>query len=168
MKTLPLDEKVEGVLPFLQAEGLVARADLDAETRPRIEAVILALGDRLKVFSDILKLGRYFFTETLTYDPDAVKKRLRKEGVPAMLARARRRCSPRSSRTTWRPWRRPIHDYAESNGLEDGRRRQPAPRGDDRAGGRPGPLRLPGDPRPRDLPRPDRGDAGDARRGAPA
>ena len=40
----------------------------------RIEAVIIALGDRLKVFSDILKLGRYFFSEGIAYDPDAVKK----------------------------------------------------------------------------------------------
>ena len=31
--------------------------------------VVEALGDRLKVFSDILTLGRYFFTETLTLDP---------------------------------------------------------------------------------------------------
>jgi len=37
------------------------------------------------VFSDILTLGRYFFTEGITFDPDAVKKRLRKEGVPALL-----------------------------------------------------------------------------------
>ena len=48
--------------------------------------MITALGDRLKVFSDILKLGRFFFTDSLVFDPDAVKKRLRKEGVPAMLA----------------------------------------------------------------------------------
>ncbi len=52
-----------------------------AGNRERIEAVIVALGDRLKVFSDILKLGRYFFASELTYEPDAVKKRLRKEGV---------------------------------------------------------------------------------------
>ncbi|QEH38496.1 Glutamate--tRNA ligase 1 [Aquisphaera giovannonii] len=84
MKTLPIEQKVAGVLPFLRAEGLLSDPDGDAD-RGRIEAVILALGDRLKVFSDILKLGRYFFTKELTYDVDAVKKRLRKEGVPQML-----------------------------------------------------------------------------------
>ena len=41
----------------------------------------MALGDRLKVFSDILKLGRLFLHRKMTYEPDAVKKRLRKEGV---------------------------------------------------------------------------------------
>jgi nondiscriminating glutamyl-tRNA synthetase len=84
MKTLPIDRKVEGVLPFLKKENLVAEP-LDARTRKRIEQVIDALGDRLKVFADILKLGRYFFTDTLVYDPDAVKKRLRKDGVPELL-----------------------------------------------------------------------------------
>ncbi len=84
MKTLTLERKVAGVLPFLTAEGL-ASEPLSDDARNRIEAVILALGDRLKVFSDILKLGRYFFTEAPVYDADAVKKRLRKEGVPEML-----------------------------------------------------------------------------------
>ena len=84
MKTLPLDRKIAGVIPFLQREGLVPEPLADAD-RARIEAVILALGDRLKVFSDIVKLGRFFFTRELTYDPDAVKKRLRKDFVSGML-----------------------------------------------------------------------------------
>jgi nondiscriminating glutamyl-tRNA synthetase len=85
MKTLTLEQKLEGCLPFLKAEGLISEPISDA-TRARIVAVIVALGDRLKVFSDIVSLGRYFFTETLTHDPDAVKKRLRKEGVATILA----------------------------------------------------------------------------------
>ena len=84
MKALPLEAKVAGVLPYLKEEGLVDEP-LSDELRTRIEAVIIALGDRLKVFSDILKLGRYFFTADVAYDPDAVKKRLRKDGVPQLL-----------------------------------------------------------------------------------
>ena len=61
MKTLPLEQKVAGVLPFLKREGLVEEP-LAPATERRIEAVLAALGDRLKVFSDIVKLGRYFFT----------------------------------------------------------------------------------------------------------
>src|SRR5262245_53394535 len=79
MKALPLEKKIEGVLPFLQHEGLLSEPVADAD-RLKVEAVIEALGDRLKTFSDILKLGRFFFTKELTHDPDAVKKRLRKEG----------------------------------------------------------------------------------------
>ncbi|MGE3821926.1 MAG: glutamate--tRNA ligase [Isosphaeraceae bacterium] len=84
MKRQSLDEKIVGVTPYLVREGLVS-SPLDAPTKARIAAVIEALGDRLKVYSDILKLGRYFFSETLSWEPDAVKKRLRKEGVPEML-----------------------------------------------------------------------------------
>jgi nondiscriminating glutamyl-tRNA synthetase len=85
MKTLTLEQKLEGCLPFLKAEGLISDPISDG-TRARIVSVVVALGDRLKVFSDIVSLGRYFFTEALTHDPDAVKKRLRKEGVATILA----------------------------------------------------------------------------------
>ena len=85
MKTLPIERKLAGCLPFLVRDGL-ATEPIAPEIHQRIVSVIEALGDRLKVFSDILSLGRYFFTETLTHDPDAVKKRLRKEGVPTLLA----------------------------------------------------------------------------------
>ncbi len=84
MKTLSIDEKVDGSLPFLVKEGLVTEPISDA-THSRIAAVIRALGDRLKVFADVVKLGKYFFTDTVAYDPDAVKKRLKKDGVPGLL-----------------------------------------------------------------------------------
>src|SRR5262249_51841706 len=50
MKTVPLERKVQGVLPFLKGEGLVAEPPSDGD-RARIVRVIEALGDRLKVFS---------------------------------------------------------------------------------------------------------------------
>jgi glutamyl-tRNA synthetase len=118
MKTLPLESKVEGVLPFLEREGLVSRP-LDEDTRARIEAVILALGDRLKVFSDILKLGRYFFTEAPSYDPGALKKWLRKEGtadllgqLDAMLAAVEPFDVPTLDQS--------VHAFAESHGKKMG------------------------------------------------
>jgi glutamyl-tRNA synthetase len=118
MKELPLDRKVSGVLPFLQREGLVGRPASDAE-RARVEAVILALGDRLKVFSDILKLSRFFFDPKLTHDPDAVKKRLRKEGVPAMLTDLKTvlaAVQPFDLATL----EQAVHDYAERTGRKMG------------------------------------------------
>jgi glutamyl-tRNA synthetase len=115
MKTVPLAKKVEEVIPFLRKDGLISEPT-DAPTRTRIEAVLNALGDRLKVYSDILKLGRYFFTETLTYDPDAIKKRLRKEGVPALLrdlATLLATVEPFDVATL----EQAIHAFAESRGL---------------------------------------------------
>lgn len=84
MKTLPLAEKVDAVIPFLRDAGLVGE-EIHLNQKRKIAAVVSALGDRLKTYSDIITLGRYFFTETLTHDPDAVKKRLKKPGVPDLL-----------------------------------------------------------------------------------
>jgi glutamyl-tRNA synthetase len=118
MKTIPLERKVQGVLPFLAREGLVAEP-LSEPDRARIERVIEALGDRLKVFSDILKLGRYFFTETPSYDPDAVKKRLSKEDVPVLLAELDEvltQAEPYDPTTL----EKAVHDYAERAGRKMG------------------------------------------------
>jgi glutamyl-tRNA synthetase len=118
MKTASLERKVAGVIPYLQREGLIAGTP-DDDARRRIEAVVNALGDRLKVFSDILKLGRYFFTEHLSYDPDAVKKRLRKEGVPALLEEVSEKLA------AVQPFEvaaleKAVHDYTGSRGLAMG------------------------------------------------
>jgi len=52
--------------------------------------VIVALGERLKVFSDILA-ARYFFQDDFAYDEKNFDKRVKKEGVPAHLAAFRKR-----------------------------------------------------------------------------
>jgi nondiscriminating glutamyl-tRNA synthetase len=118
MKTLPLEKKIEGVLPYLQREGLVVEPP-SAQHRAGIEAVITALGDRLKVFSDILKLGRFFFTDSLVLDPDAVKKRLRKEGVPAMLAELDQELAEVESFDVG-TLEKTVHAYAERSGRKMG------------------------------------------------
>lgn len=118
MKMAPMERKVQGVLPYLVQNGLVAEP-LTPETRARIEAVITALGDRLKVFSDILSLARYFFTETLTFDPDAVKKRLRKDGVPALLKQLDEllgQVEPYDVPTL----EKALHDFGQSNSIPMG------------------------------------------------
>ncbi len=55
-----------------------------------VEKIIVALGERLKVFSDILSAG-YFFRDELVYDEKMFDKRVRKEGVSAHLAAFRQR-----------------------------------------------------------------------------
>jgi len=118
MKTLSTEQKVQGVLPFLKGEGLVAEP-LSPSVRARIEAVIVALGDRLKIFSDILKSGRFFFTDTLALEPEAVKKRLRKEGVPSMLLDLEEvlaQVEPYDVATL----EKSVHDYAERTGRKMG------------------------------------------------
>ena len=148
MKVLPLDRKVAGVLPYLKSEGLVAEPVTDAD-RARIEAVILALGDRLKVFSDILKLGRFFFTKELVHDPDAVKKRLRKDAVPAMLAEldaVLAEVEPYDLATLEKADPR----LCRAHRSQDGRRGQSIAGRHDRSGRWPRALRLPVHPGPGD------------------
>jgi len=89
MKELPLEEKVEGCLPYLIQAGLIADPPSE-ETRTRVRQIVEALGDRLKIFSDILDAD-YFFTDDIRYDEKAFQKRVRKEGVPALLAEFRER-----------------------------------------------------------------------------
>lgn len=118
MKESPIEEKVAGAIPFLQAAGL-ASDPISDDDRATLEAVILALGDRMKTFSDVVKLGRFFFEGEIAYDPDAVKKRLRKPGVPEML----RELDALLAATE--PYDLPtlekaVHDYAEASGRKMG------------------------------------------------
>jgi glutamyl-tRNA synthetase len=80
MRAAPLERKVEGVLPVLRRAGL--NADV-----AKVRRVVEACGDRLKIFSDILQYGAFFFRDP-EYDPKAVKQRLQKEGIPALLREA--------------------------------------------------------------------------------
>lgn len=85
LRNLPLPEKVAGMVPFLERAGLVATPVSD-EIRARIGRIALALGDRLKVFGDILLQAKFFFGETVTYDDKAFKKRVLAPGAEERLA----------------------------------------------------------------------------------
>jgi nondiscriminating glutamyl-tRNA synthetase len=85
MLKLPLADKVAGVIPFLRRAGLFGDT-LDTPTQQRLERVVAACGDRLKVFSDILIYAPQFLKPEPAYDPKAVEKKLHKEGVPELLA----------------------------------------------------------------------------------
>lgn len=89
MKELPLEKKLSGCLPYLIQSRLISEP-VSAETTAFVQSVIVALGDRLKVFSDILSAG-YFFRDEIVYDEKTFDKRVRKEGVPAHLAAFRAR-----------------------------------------------------------------------------
>lgn len=89
MKELPLEEKVAGCLPYLVQAKLISEP-VTPEKRQFVEAIIVALGERLKVFSDILAAG-YFFRDDFPVDEKNFEKRVRKEGVPAHLKAFRQR-----------------------------------------------------------------------------
>ncbi len=84
MRVLPPAEKAAGCVPYLVRAGRVAEP-LSGETQALVGRVIAACGDRLKLFSDILTYGGFFFTPEVRYDEAAFTKRVRKEGIPALL-----------------------------------------------------------------------------------
>lgn len=85
MRMVPLEEKVTRCLPFLERAGLVS-GTVDAATRAKIARVVEALGDRLKVFGDILLQGSFFFGEEVVFDDKAFAKRIGAPGAAEKLA----------------------------------------------------------------------------------
>ena len=91
MSQVPLENRVDGCLPYLVKAGLVTDPPDDA-TRDYVRRVILALGERLKVYSDILDARDFFVADDqLDYDETAFKKRLCVEGAAERLRRFRPR-----------------------------------------------------------------------------
>jgi glutamyl-tRNA synthetase len=81
MKALPLAEKVQYTRPYLVRAGLSSVGDEE------LARVIEVLGDRIKVFGDILLSGRFFFgDEVPAWDDKAVAKRLAPPGAAERLA----------------------------------------------------------------------------------
>jgi glutamyl-tRNA synthetase len=85
MKALPLDQRVEGVLPFLRRAKLIGEP-VDEPTRLKIRRIVDVCKDRLKIFSDILLYATPFLLAEPVYDPKAVEKRLKKPGAAEILS----------------------------------------------------------------------------------
>jgi glutamyl-tRNA synthetase len=77
-------------LEILQDAGRLP-ADVTPEMRSYVARVVEVLGERLRVGHDILTNGDFFFTESVTYDPDAVQRYLRGKAAAEMLGRLRER-----------------------------------------------------------------------------
>jgi glutamyl-tRNA synthetase len=89
MKELPLPVRVDGFLPFLIKGGLV-QEPVDEATRAKIARIVEALGDRLKVFGDILLQASFFFgAEEVPIDEKAFAKRILAPGAIERLTEFR-------------------------------------------------------------------------------
>ncbi len=85
MQELPLGEKVDMVLPYLEATLLLTVPPSDEE-RSYVESVVRAAGDRIKVAGDIIEYADFFTPDDqLLYDQRAFEKRLRKPAEAAGL-----------------------------------------------------------------------------------
>ncbi len=118
MKLLPLQEKLAGCLPFLRRAQLIGET-LDDATRSKLETIILACGERLKLFSDILPYASPFLRAEPNYDPKSVEKRLKKPGAAELL----REFVPHLQ--TAEPWDVPtlekaLHQFCAGKGIKIG------------------------------------------------
>ena len=117
MKELPLDQKVAGCLPYLIAAKLIDEPLTDA-TREFVARVIKGLGDRLKLFSDIIDT-EFFFRDEYPIDEKMFQKRVCKEGVPALLAGFAQRMSALADFTE-ATLEAALHDFATEQGVPQG------------------------------------------------
>jgi glutamyl-tRNA synthetase len=78
MQQVPIPEKAALVLPFLEKAKLVSSPASAAE-KARVEQIVQAAGDRIKVAGDILDYAFFFIADDeLLYDEPAFDKRIRK------------------------------------------------------------------------------------------
>lgn len=117
---VPLDEKVVRCGDYLRMAGLI-HDPLEPTSRERIAAVVTALGDRLKLYSDILDVD-YFFQDEITYDEKNFAKRVAKDGVPELLDEfARERLTPLGE-ADWNVERleTELNSFSEAKGVSSG------------------------------------------------
>ncbi len=85
MKELPSTEKVARMLPFLERAGLIA-APVTPEVEVKVAQLVEVLGDRLKVFGDIVLQAGFFFGQDVAYEEKAFAKRILAAGAAERLA----------------------------------------------------------------------------------
>ncbi len=116
---LPPEETLDRILPYLQKAGLIGE-EISSDDRSYIEQVVAALGDRIKVFSDILDYASFFQSDDeFAYDEKAFKKRVQKEGAAELLAKFKEQLA------TVEPFEvdqldKLMHDFVEAEGIKIG------------------------------------------------
>jgi glutamyl-tRNA synthetase len=120
MLALPLGEKIERVLPFLQESGLLASA-IEGNLEPALDEIVEAAGDRIKVAGDILDYAEFFLpADKLTYDDKAFEKRLRKPAEAAGLLSGFRDRLAAAESFDAPGLDRLLHEFVESEGIKIG------------------------------------------------
>ncbi|MBM4074753.1 MAG: glutamate--tRNA ligase [Planctomycetes bacterium] len=117
---LSTEEKLEGCLPFLQKTGLVTQP-VTADLRKYLLDVIRVIGDRLRIFSDVLDFKEFFVDDDkLVYDQKAFQQRIQDAAEAKDLLKqvhdALLKVEPFDGPTLDRL----IHEFAEAKGIKIG------------------------------------------------
>jgi glutamyl-tRNA synthetase len=141
MGKLSVEEKVAGCVPFVERAGWVkGRSEVggrrsevgsgghsppygeDSATRDLLTRLVTALGDRLKLFSDILRYDEYFVAdEDLAYDEKAFDKRIRNAEGAGDLVRKFRGTLAAATAFDAASLEKLLHDWLQAEGIEIGR-----------------------------------------------
>ncbi|MCG6154410.1 glutamate--tRNA ligase [Rubinisphaera margarita] len=120
MNEVPLSEKASRCLPYLTAADYMSERE-DVVGKDYVEKVITAVGDRLVLFSDILKYDEFFTADSeLTYDDKAFKKRVLKNEDAIRLLRDLAEALKTSSASTAEEFDKFVHDWVEQNEIQIG------------------------------------------------
>ena len=116
----PLEERVDRCLPYLQRVGWIGETASNEE-RDYVQRLLVALADRIKVFSDIVGYDEYFVADdALTYDEKALEKRVRKSEVAVTLLRGFRDQLATTESFVAADLDALLHQFVESQGAKIG------------------------------------------------
>jgi glutamyl-tRNA synthetase len=94
---LPLEKKVALTLPFLERAGLIM-SSVDKIVTNKVQSVVAAAGDRLKVAGDILQFDEFFLPdEKIPYDEKSFDKHIRKADGAQLLKKFKDRLAAAES-----------------------------------------------------------------------
>jgi glutamyl-tRNA synthetase len=114
---LPLKRKVAMTLPYLQQAGLVSDPP-PCEIGPKLQTLLTAIGDRLKVAGDILDYADFFTADDqLTYDEAAFDKRVRQPAEARELLQKFRDALTSVEPFTPAELEKRLHDFVAAEGI---------------------------------------------------
>jgi glutamyl-tRNA synthetase len=113
MSELDEDVRIAGCLRFLKDAGVASDED-----RELVGQVIQSLGDRIKLFSDILTYA-YFFQDKIEFNEKDFRKKIQKAGIPELLDEFRGVLVGVSDWTA-ENLERTLNEFCESKGAKGG------------------------------------------------
>ncbi len=120
MQALSGDEKVKMVMPFLQRAEYVT-SPASGVDEAKVEAVVAATGDRIKVAGDVLDFDEFFVSDDeLEFDEKAFEKRLRKPEDAAGLLQKFKEELAATEAFDAESLDKLLHEFVESQGIQIG------------------------------------------------
>ena len=120
MRELPVRERVERALPYLERAGRVGSPPSEADAA-RAASVVAAAEDRIKVAGDILDMGEFFVADdALVWDEKAFEKRIRKPHEAVELLGALREDLSAAEPFAAGPLEESVREFTEARGLKIG------------------------------------------------